>query len=95
MPPRDSAVVELSVWDIKTKNEFKKCHLPWNHFYVSWDGYMTPCCAKPFPKELNFGNVFDTSLMGMPLTVQATGNSGRCGTGTKLPIFAKMSRSRF
>jgi len=24
---------------------------------------MTPCCAKPFPKELNFGNVFDTSLM--------------------------------
>jgi radical SAM protein with 4Fe4S-binding SPASM domain len=24
---------------------------------------MTPCCAKPFPKELNFGNVFETSLM--------------------------------
>jgi radical SAM protein with 4Fe4S-binding SPASM domain len=58
-----SGFVELSVWDIKTKNEFKKCHLPWNHFYVSWDGYMTPCCAKPFPKELNFGNVFETSLM--------------------------------
>lgn len=55
--------VELSIWDIKKKNEFKKCHLPWNHFYVSWDGYMTPCCAKPFPKELNFGNVFETSLM--------------------------------
>lgn len=55
--------VELSIWDVKKKNEFKKCHLPWNHFYISWDGYMTPCCAKPFPKELNFGNVFDTSLM--------------------------------
>lgn len=55
--------VELSIWDIKKKNDFKKCHLPWNHFYISWDGYMTPCCAKPFPKELNFGNVFETSLM--------------------------------
>ncbi|MFY7879039.1 MAG: SPASM domain-containing protein [Lacibacter sp.] len=55
--------VELTVWDVKTKNEFRKCHLPWNHFYISWDGYMTPCCAKPFPKELNFGNVFEASLM--------------------------------
>lgn len=55
--------VQLTMWDIKGKNEFKKCHLPWNHFYISWDGWMTPCCAKPFPKELNFGNVFDTSLM--------------------------------
>jgi len=55
--------VELTIWDVKKKNEFKKCHLPWNHFYISWDGYMTPCCAKPFPKELNFGNVFETSLM--------------------------------
>ena len=54
---------ELSIWDVKGKNEFRKCHLPWNHFYISWDGYMTPCCAKPFPKELNFGNVFDSSLM--------------------------------
>lgn len=58
-----SGIVELSVWDVKKKNEFKKCHLPWNHFYISWDGWMTPCCAKPFPKELNFGNVFQTSLM--------------------------------
>ncbi|MBC8045952.1 MAG: radical SAM protein [Fimbriimonadaceae bacterium] len=55
--------VTLTCWDIKSKNEFKKCHLPWNHFYISWDGYATPCCAKPFPKELNFGNVFDDGLM--------------------------------
>lgn len=55
--------VELSVWDIKTPNTFQKCHLPWSHFYISWDGYATPCCAKPFPKELNFGNVFEDGLM--------------------------------
>ncbi len=60
---KEAGNVELSIWDVRKKNEFKKCHLPWNHFYISWDGYMTPCCAKPFPKELNFGNVFDTSLM--------------------------------
>jgi len=55
--------VELSIWDVKTKNEFKKCHLLWNHFYISWDGWPTPCCAKPFPMELNFGNVYESSLM--------------------------------
>lgn len=60
---KQTGKVELSIWDVKKKNEFRKCHLPWNHFYISWDGYMTPCCAKPFPKELNFGNVFETSLM--------------------------------
>ena len=59
----DMTNVELSIWDVKTKNEFKKCHLPWNHFYISWDGWLTPCCAKPFPKELNFGNVYESSLM--------------------------------
>ncbi|MFN3940886.1 MAG: radical SAM protein, partial [Chitinophagales bacterium] len=29
--------VRLTIWDIKSKNEFKKCHLPWSHFYISWD----------------------------------------------------------
>ena len=43
--------------NFKTDNNFQKCPFPWTHFYISWDGYMPPCCAKPFPKELNFGNV--------------------------------------
>lgn len=55
--------VTLTIWDIKTPNTYQKCHLPWSHFYISWDGYATPCCAKPFPKELNFGNIFDDGLM--------------------------------
>lgn len=55
--------VILSVWDFKSPAGFQKCHLPWSHFYISWNGYMTPCCAKPFPKELNFGNVFEEGLM--------------------------------
>lgn len=38
------------------------CELVYNHFYITWDGFLVPCCAKPFPKELNFGNVFQDSL---------------------------------
>lgn len=51
--------------NFKTDNSFQKCPFPWSHFYVSWDGYMPPCCAKPFPKELNFGNVFNSSVMNI------------------------------
>jgi radical SAM protein with 4Fe4S-binding SPASM domain len=39
------------------------CKYPWNSTYVTWDGYMVPCCAKPFPKELNFGNVFESGFL--------------------------------
>jgi radical SAM protein with 4Fe4S-binding SPASM domain len=54
--------VDVSTFEFDKKNEFQKCLLPWGHFYISWNGFMTPCCAKPFPKELNFGNVFTEGL---------------------------------
>ncbi len=41
---------------------FRSCPFPWSHFYISWDTYVPPCCAKPFPKELNFGNVSQAKL---------------------------------
>lgn len=37
---------------------FQNCMYAWHHQYITWDGYMVPCCSKPFPKEINFGNVF-------------------------------------
>lgn len=37
---------------------FQDCSFPWFHQFITWDGYMVPCCIKPFPKEHNFGNVF-------------------------------------
>lgn len=55
--------IEFTSWDYKTKSGFKKCNFPWTHFYFSWDGYLVPCCAKPFPKELNFGNAFEKPVM--------------------------------
>ncbi len=53
----------FSTWDIEAPKGFRKCDLVWSHFYISWDGYSTPCCAKPFPKQLNFGSVFEDGLM--------------------------------
>jgi radical SAM protein with 4Fe4S-binding SPASM domain len=42
---------------------FRFCGYPWDDFYITWDGFLVPCCAKPFPKEKHCGNVFDTGLM--------------------------------
>jgi len=49
--------------NFKTDNGFQKCPFPWTHFYITWDGYITPCCAKPFPKETHFGNVFGNKVI--------------------------------
>jgi radical SAM protein with 4Fe4S-binding SPASM domain len=48
--------------DITTPRDFRNCPFPWNHFYVTWDGFLVPCCAKPFPKERQFGDVFERGL---------------------------------
>jgi len=45
------------------KGSFQNCKFPFTHFYVCWNGFVPPCCAKPFPKEKNFGNVFESSVM--------------------------------
>lgn len=42
---------------------FADCPYIWGHLTITWDGYLVPCCAKPFPKELNFGNIFNNSLL--------------------------------
>ena len=60
---RETRDVTVTSRNFKTENEFQKCPFPWTHFYICWNGFVPPCCAKPFPKELNFGNVFETSVM--------------------------------
>ncbi len=55
--------LDVTFWDYQSKNNFRKCPFPWTQFYVSWDGYLTACCAKPFPKELHFGDLNSTSLI--------------------------------
>lgn len=55
--------VELTFYDFESPASFKKCRFMWNYFYITWDGFVPPCCAKPFPKEKHFGNVFEQPLI--------------------------------
>jgi radical SAM protein with 4Fe4S-binding SPASM domain len=54
---------EFTSYDFNARSHFHNCRFVWNYFYISWDGFLPPCCAKPFPKELNFGNVFENGLL--------------------------------
>jgi radical SAM protein with 4Fe4S-binding SPASM domain len=60
---RGTKRVSVTNKNFETENGFQKCPFPWTHFYICWDGFVPPCCAKPFPKELNFGNVFEKKVM--------------------------------
>lgn len=60
---KDTPEVLVTERNFTTDNSFQKCPFPWTHFYISWDGFVPPCCAKPFPKELNFGNVFNSKII--------------------------------
>lgn len=57
--------VELTFYDFESPASFKKCRFMWNYFYITWDGFVPPCCAKPFPKEKNFGSVFSDNLINV------------------------------
>lgn len=57
--------VEVTERNFRTNNSFQKCPFPWTHFYICWNGFIAPCCAKPFPKELNFGNVHEENVLNV------------------------------
>ena len=59
---RDIEVTGLADFD---SNWVGKCKLLYNHFQINYDGNVPPCCAKPFSKEYNFGNVKGNSVMAV------------------------------
>jgi radical SAM protein with 4Fe4S-binding SPASM domain len=60
---RTTNKVTVTNKNFNTENGFRKCPFPWTHFYICWNGFVVPCCAKPFPKELHFGNVFENRVL--------------------------------
>lgn len=44
-------------------NDDSICCYPWNSIFITWQGFIAPCCAKPFPKIMNFGNVFESDFL--------------------------------
>ena len=57
--------------DYPSNAEFHDCSFPWEYPYITWDGYYVPCCGKPFPKLLNFGNVFSDGVMNVLNSTEA------------------------
>jgi radical SAM protein with 4Fe4S-binding SPASM domain len=57
----------VTVTNINFKSDMgsRQCPYPWSNFYICWNGFVVPCCAKPFPKELNFGSVFDDEVINV------------------------------
>jgi len=51
-----------SIWG--AKEAFVPCKYLWKMPYVTWDGFLQPCCARPFPGVFNFGNLLDTEKNG-------------------------------
>lgn len=38
------------------------CFWPKRGVYISWNGYVSPCCIRPNYEEFNFGNVFKRNI---------------------------------
>ncbi len=38
------------------------CSWPFTSAFITGDGYVTPCCRRPNPDVINFGNINDTSF---------------------------------
>jgi MoaA/NifB/PqqE/SkfB family radical SAM enzyme len=55
--------IYVTMPEVDAPKGFRHCGYPWDDFYITWEGFLAPCCAKPFPKEKNFGNVFRQGLM--------------------------------
>jgi radical SAM protein with 4Fe4S-binding SPASM domain len=55
--------MELTFWGETGEKSFQACNAPWGHFYITFDGYLVPCCGKPFPKEKHFGNLNDVKVI--------------------------------
>lgn len=50
--------IDVQVFKIGTYS----CTFPWDPLYVTWDGFLVPCCAKPFPKRMHFGNLLEQDI---------------------------------
>lgn len=78
---------EISLLPFEYQPDFRRCPFPWDHPYITWNGYFIPCCGKPFPKLLNFGNVFETGDLMAVLNSEAAQKFRRQWQQNKAPSF--------
>lgn len=45
-----------------SSNQKGRCFWYKRGVYISWNGYVTPCCMRPNYEEFNFGNIFEKDM---------------------------------
>lgn len=61
--PISYARLNFKAWPAKKYR--LKCWYLWTHPNITWDGYVTPCCAHPYPKVFNLGNILREDFMSI------------------------------
>ena len=49
----------------KNFDNWNDCYWYERTFYLTWNGFITPCCLRPNPKDINFGNIFEEDLKNL------------------------------
>jgi len=44
--------------DVINGAQTRSCSFPWWSFYITVEGDVTPCCLRPDPRVVNYGNIF-------------------------------------
>jgi MoaA/NifB/PqqE/SkfB family radical SAM enzyme len=59
---REKGIVSVftRVHKIKTPGEVL-CRYLWKDPFITWDGYVTMCCGRPFGSVYNLGNIFEVN----------------------------------
>jgi radical SAM protein with 4Fe4S-binding SPASM domain len=62
----DSYHVELRLPRLRPRGSFtsdtQPCDWPWTGVYITYDGFVMPCCMISTPDRLNFGNILESSF---------------------------------
>jgi MoaA/NifB/PqqE/SkfB family radical SAM enzyme len=80
--------VKVTNINFKSSLGFRQCPYPWSNFYICWNGLIAPCCAKPFPKELNFGSSVDNKVINVLNSSQYRGFR-KLWFENRIPVFCE------
>lgn len=51
--------LNFRLFEMDKYSKNNKCSWPWLQAFITADGCITPCCLRPDPKLVNFGNIFE------------------------------------
>jgi len=54
--------IDLTLPPLERVYNAPNCKWPWWGTYITWEGYVTPCCIQCYPEIHNLGNIHDESM---------------------------------